>query len=184
LTTSCEYPHAALCRHNTKETFMFKTILVPVDGSEPSEKALAFALELAASQKADLRFCHVPLRSRASELGARIPISREVLDSQWDDVQRAGRAILDAARYRAEEMGVRAETALRSGSPVDAIAELADRDGVDLIIMGSHGYEGPMRTLVSSTAEAVIRRAPVPVIVVGPRSRWESARVLDDLAAQ
>jgi nucleotide-binding universal stress UspA family protein len=102
-------------------------------------------------------------------------LSREVVGSQWDDVQQAGRAILDAARYRAEELGVKAETALRSGSPADAIIELADRDDVDLIIMGSHGYEGPVRALVSSTAETVIRRAPVPVIVVGPNSNWDAA---------
>lgn len=153
---------------------MFKTILVPVDGSEPSEKALTFALDLAASQKSDVRFCHVPVRSKAHELGAHMPLSREIVGSQWDDVQRAGRAILDAARYRAQELGVRAETALRSGSPADAIIELADHDDVDLIIMGSHGYEGPVRALVSSTAETVIRRAPVPVIVVGPNSTWNA----------
>ncbi len=153
---------------------MFNTILVPVDGSEPSEKALTFALNLAAWQKADVRFCHVPVRSKAHELGTHIPLSRELIGAQWDDVQQAGRAILDAARYRAQEMGVTAETALRSGSPADAIVELADCDGVDLIIMGSHGHEGPLRALVSSTAETVIRRSPVPVIVVGPNSTWNA----------
>jgi nucleotide-binding universal stress UspA family protein len=40
--------------------------------------------------------------------------------------------------------------------------------------MGSHGYEGPVRALVASTAETVIRRAPVPVIVVGPNSGWDA----------
>jgi nucleotide-binding universal stress UspA family protein len=145
-----------------------------VDGSEPSEKALTFALDLAASQKADIRFCHVPVRSKAHEIGAHIPLSRDVIGSQWDDVQQTGRAILDAARYRAQELGVRAETAMRSGSATDAILELAERDGVDLIVMGSHGYGGPVRALVASTAETVIRRAPVPVIVVGPNSGWDA----------
>lgn len=153
---------------------MFKNILVPVDGSEPSEKALTFALNLAATQKAGVRFCHVPVRSKAHELGARIPLSRDVFGSQWDDVQQAGRAILDAARYRAQELGVIADTTMRSGSPADAIVELAESDGVDLIIMGSHGYEGPVRALVSGTAEAVIRHAPVPVIIVGPNSSWDA----------
>jgi nucleotide-binding universal stress UspA family protein len=131
-----------------------------VDGSEPSEKALSFALDLAAVQKANVRFCHVPIRPKAHELTARIPLSRDVVE--WDDVQQAGRAILDAARYRAQEAGVRAETVLQSGSPADAILELADRGGVDLIIMGS------------STAESVVQRAPVPVIVVGPNSTWDA----------
>jgi nucleotide-binding universal stress UspA family protein len=162
---------------------MFKTILVPVDGSEPSEKALAFALDLAASQKSDVRFCHVPVRSKVHELGAHIPLSREVAGSQWDDVQQAGRTILEAARYRAQELGVKAETTLRSGSPADAILELADRDGVDLIIMGSHGYEGPVRALVSSTAETVIRRAPVPVIVVGPNTSWDTGAITTEARA-
>jgi nucleotide-binding universal stress UspA family protein len=153
---------------------MFKTILVPVDGSEPSERALTFALNLAASQKADIRFCHVAVRSKAHELGTHIPFSREIAGSQWDDAQQAGRAILDAARYRAQELGVRAQTAMRSGLPAEAIVELAETDGVDLIIMGSHAYEGPVRVLVSSTAETVIRRAAVPVVVVGPNSTWEA----------
>lgn len=137
---------------------MFKTILVPVDGSEPSEKALNFALDVAASQNAGVHLCHVPVRSKA----------------QWDDIQQAGRAILEAARYRAQASGVRAETSLRSGSPADAIVELAEGDGVDLIIMGSHGYEGPVRALASSTSETVIQRAPVPVIVLGPNSSWDA----------
>ncbi len=87
---------------------MFKSILVPIDGSEPSEKALTFALELASSLRANVRFCHVPVRSMVNELGAQIPLSRGIVESQWEDAQRTGQAILDAARYRAEEYGIRA----------------------------------------------------------------------------
>lgn len=152
---------------------MFKKILVPVDGSEPSVKALTFALELAAWQKSGVRFCHIPIRSKAHEIAEHVPFSREAAGSQWDDVQQSGRAILDAARYRAQELGVTAETSMHAGSPADAIVELAARDGVDLIVMGSHGYEGPVRAVVSSTAETVIRRASVPVIVVGPKAVWD-----------
>ncbi len=146
---------------------MFKKILVPVDGSEPSEKALAYALDLASSEGAELCFCHVPMRTMADELGSRIPLSRGLAESRQDDARKTGQAILDAARYRAQERGIKATTGLGSGTPADAIVELAGRDGIDLIVMGSHGYEPPVRTFVSSTAETVFRRASVPVLILG-----------------
>jgi nucleotide-binding universal stress UspA family protein len=151
---------------------MFSSILVPVDGTEPSDKALTFALGLAATQNAEVFLCHVPVRSKVNELGARIPFSRSAAESHWDDALRVGQSILDAARYRADEFGVRAKAGLGAGSPADGIIEVAEREGVDLIVMGSHGYEGPIRTLISSTTEAVIRRAPVPVVVIGPDAAW------------
>ncbi len=133
---------------------MFKSILVPVDDSEPSAKALTFALDLASSQDASIQICHV---------------SPSVADAE-----EAGRAVLDAAAYRAEEFGVVAKTDLCFGTPADAIIELADRDGIDVIVMSSHGYEGPIGTLFSNTSGTVFRRASVPVLIVGPNAVWEA----------
>jgi nucleotide-binding universal stress UspA family protein len=157
---------------------MFRSILVPVDAGEASEKALTFALDLAAAQRADVWICHTPVRSTASRIGSHIPFSRDAAETQWDDALRSGRAILDVARDRADEYGVRAKTALGAGLPADAIVEFAERESVDLIVMGSNGNEGPMRGLVSSTTDAVIRRAPVPVVVVGPDAAWLEAAPL------
>jgi nucleotide-binding universal stress UspA family protein len=142
---------------------MFSTILVPLDGTEPSDKALTFALGLAVAQNSDLWLFHVPVRSRVNEIGARIPFSREVAASHWDDALYAGRSMLDVACSRAQEFGVPVKTALGAGAPADAIVELAERESVDLIVMGAHGYD------------AVIRRAPVPVVVVGPDAAWLDA---------
>ncbi|HKU66810.1 MAG TPA: universal stress protein [Candidatus Baltobacteraceae bacterium] len=139
---------------------MLNTILVAVDGSEPSEKALSFALGLAVAQNAQLWLCHVPVRSKVNEIGARIPFSRDAAQWQWDDALSAGRSILDAARERAQEFGVPTKTALGAGSPSDAIVQFAERESADIIVMGSNG------------SDAVIRRAPVPVVVVGPDASW------------
>lgn len=161
---------------------MFRSILVPVDAGEASEKALTFALDLAAAQRADVWICHIPVRSTASRIGSHIPFSRDAAETQWDDALRSGRAILDVARDRADEYGVRAKTALGAGLPADAIVEFAERESVDLIVMGSNGNEGPMRGLVSSTTDAVIRRAPVPVVVVGPDAAWLEAAPLSAIS--
>ncbi len=73
-----------------------------------------------------------------------------------------------------KNMELEPETALRSGTPADAIVRLAEQDGVDLIVMGSHGYEGPMRAVLSSTAETVLRGATVPVLIVGANAVWDA----------
>lgn len=87
---------------------MFKTILVPAFAGEQSEKAVTLALELAASQKAGVRFCHAS--------------NADVAGLQCIEAQQTGREILDAACCRAEQFGVPAQT---------------DGDGADLIVMGS-----------------------------------------------
>ncbi len=155
---------------------MFKKILVPVDGSDPSEKAVTFALELAISQNAQLRFCHVPARVQPRELGSRVPFSRGLAELQWGDARETGLAILDAARSRAEGRGVEVETILHTGTPADAIVDIAERDEVDLIVMGSRAHASASPSSASVAAN-VLRRAPVPVLVVGGNARRYAMRV-------
>jgi nucleotide-binding universal stress UspA family protein len=142
---------------------MFHTILVPVDGSKPSEKAVNLALQLALTQNGEVWFCHVPVLT--SEIGMSAPSTRYVA-LQWDDAIRAGRAILDAARARADKLAVPCKTALGAGLPADGILEVAEHERVGVIVMGRGDFARGKRT--RTTTEAVIDDAPVPVVVVGP----------------
>lgn len=137
---------------------MYKRILVPVDGSTASEAALSKALAFALEQDAAVRLVHVcePMQYIIMEGPVNLA----------DAIRRQGKALLEAAKSRAEQAGVRAETSLLE--PEDqripqAIVEEANRWKADLIAMGTHGRRGIEHLFIGSVAEGVVRRATVPV---------------------
>jgi nucleotide-binding universal stress UspA family protein len=143
---------------------MYKHILVPLDGSEPSTAVLAEALKFAKASGATLRLVHVCE-----------PLSYVVAEGPIDlaaAVRREGERLLDEAREKARSAGVPAEAALIDAGDqrvAAAIADAASRSGADLIMMGTHGRRGVEHLMVGSVAEGVIRRATVPVLLVRSR---------------
>jgi nucleotide-binding universal stress UspA family protein len=84
-------------------------------------------------------------------------------------VDRAhGRAeeLLDEYRETASERGFEVETLLATGKPARQILDAVESEGVDHVVMGSRGRSGLGRVLFGSVAEAVTRRAPVPVTII------------------
>ncbi len=81
-----------------------------------------------------------------------------------------GTTLCDQAKDRLHEAGVPdstiIETEVETGKPARKIFEFVSENDVDQIVMGSHGRSGVSRLLLGSVAESVIRRSPVPVIVV------------------
>ncbi len=138
---------------------MFKNLLVPVDGSEPSMAAVKLAIELARDQGARVTFAHAtePVQVAAWEGAAELPSdpSEQVVTQE----------MLDRFRAQAAAAGVDASTAVARGDVVDAILDLARVGAADLIVMGSHGRSGLARALVGSKAEGMMRRSRIPVLV-------------------
>jgi len=144
----------------------YHQILVPVDGSPTSEKALDEAIRLAQLTGARLRLVHVvdelsyvngfePAMNYLNEI---IPLMRE-----------AGEKLLAHDRQKALNKGVGADVVLIVEGPgriCDHVAEQARRARADLIVVGSHGRRGIGRVLLGSDAEQIVRHAPVPVLVV------------------
>lgn len=144
----------------------YHQILVPVDGSPTSEKALDEAIRLAQLTGARLRLVHVvdelsyvngfePAMNYLNEI---IPLMRE-----------AGEKLLAHERQKAVDKGVEADSVLVVEGPgriCDHVAEQARRIKADLIVVGSHGRRGIGRVLLGSDAEQIVRHAPVPVLVV------------------
>jgi nucleotide-binding universal stress UspA family protein len=122
-----------------------RRILVPVDGSPPSLAALEHAVTLASDYDAKIEVLHV------------IP-SETPLASRDDGIERAISAAIVRAR---ETLGglVTYHTAL--GEPLREIVR-AGRNGIDLIVMGTHGRIGRLHSLLGSVAEGVVRNAPCP----------------------
>jgi nucleotide-binding universal stress UspA family protein len=141
---------------------MYKRILVPVDGSETSNKALVTALQLAREVGGRVRVVHVfdvLVYMSGYEFGA------DVLDQ----AQGYARKTVDDALAIAASAGVEADGKLldlpgrRLG---EVVADAAREFGADLVVVGTHGRNGIGRALLGSGAEQVIRMAPVPVLAV------------------
>jgi nucleotide-binding universal stress UspA family protein len=144
-----------------KETTMLPlgTVLHPTDFSENSEYAFRVACGLARDYKARLLLLHVMAPPMVIYAGG--PVPAETWPS-IDEVQEKLHELQGQAHH------VRVETQVMEGDPVDMILRAAEETECDVIVMGTHGRTGLGRLLMGSVAEAVIRKAPCPVLSVKP----------------
>jgi len=141
---------------------MYKRILIPTDGSAPSETAVKMGLELAKSLGAEVTLLYV-----VEPVMARILIGPETIPYYPDltrDLEVAGRQALERAEGFAQYLGVPVRTELKQGSAAQVIAEEAG--SYDLVVMGTHGRSGLDRLLLGSVTQKVLQRSPKPVLVV------------------
>jgi nucleotide-binding universal stress UspA family protein len=144
---------------------MFKRILVAIDGSAPSDKALATALQIAKEQRAEVRLVSV------ADTMPPAAIDPTYIDyGEYDKAARtvAGEAIR-RAETRARSAGVKAAGTVRETLVHDVSAEIvteAKRWRADLIVLGTHGRTGIARFFLGSVAEGVARHAPTAVLLV------------------
>jgi nucleotide-binding universal stress UspA family protein len=141
---------------------MYKRILVPVDGSETSNKAAVAALQLAREAGGRVRLVHV-LDELAYLTG--YEYSADLLAVARDYAKK----VLDDALAMAQSAGVPADTKLMEvpgGRLGELVAEEARSWDADLVVVGTHGRRGVGRVLLGSGAEQVLRLAPVPVLAV------------------
>lgn len=142
----------------------YHKILVPVDGSKNSFKAVQHAAYLAACCQAEISILHV------ATLYKNIPVYTQLSTSYvppwfYDDVEQFGRQVLEEAQKLLPPTVTR-HTFLEKGSPVEVIPEFADAHGYDLIVIGSRGL-GTLKGLVmGSVSTHVVHHAPCPVLVV------------------
>ncbi|NML48258.1 universal stress protein [Ramlibacter sp. G-1-2-2] len=141
---------------------MYKRILVPVDGSETSTRALVAALQLAREGGGQVRVLHA-LDELAYLTG--YEYSGDLLKIARD---YANKVLTDAMEV-AKSSGVPADSLLadtpgrRLG---DVVTDEAKSWDADLVVVGTHGRRGLSRALLGSGAEQVIRMSPVPVLSV------------------
>lgn len=140
----------------------YRRILVPVDGSATSNKALVAALNIARDGDGRLRLVHVvdPLAYLTGfEAGGDI----------YSMIRGAGERILADALAMAQSAGTNVDTKMidEPGQRLgETIAREAEEWKADLVVVGTHGRHGVRRMLLGSGAEQVIRLAPVPVLVI------------------
>ena len=148
---------------------LFKTILVPVDGSEPSDAAVALAIRLARDQDAKLIFVHV---CEVAKIAAMVSAPTVGVDPSYaiDAEREAGEGALQRAGETARRGAIACEAIMEDGGSIDTILDVGRRNAVDLIVIGSHGRGGIPRALLGSVAEGLLRKSTVPVLVTRVRA--------------
>ena len=139
-----------------------RRILVPVDFSEPSRQAVAYAARLARAFGGSLRLLHVV---ETFPIDAFIG-SEAVQEMQAAAARGAQARLQELAAALDAEGGGRVEVLVRTGSPHRVIVAAAAEWRANLIVLATRGLTGLRRAYLGSTAERVVRHAPCPVTVV------------------
>lgn len=146
---------------------MYKRIMVAVDGSSTSERALEEAINLAKYTNGELRIVHVA-NSAAYLEGSSVGFNVEATN----DMTRQSRDLLGMAYETAMSAGVTADVKLiesETSRIAQVVAEQADAWAADLIVAGTHGRRGASRVVLGSVAEAISRVANKPLLLVRAR---------------
>jgi len=144
---------------------MYQRILVPIDGSVTSERALQEAIKLAGGNSV-LRLVYVLEEIYSLDAEAYAFVNYPALQ---DAMRSTGERILAQTAKKAQKAGAKVETALLdvSGERVASVIDGEARQwGADLIVIGTHGRSGLSRLLLGSVAEGVARGTSVPVLLV------------------
>jgi nucleotide-binding universal stress UspA family protein len=151
------------------EAKMYKKILVPLDGSELAECVLGHVRHLVKEGSAGevTLFNVVKVDTRWAELYGKnfdINAMREALFA-------SARKYLSKIKSQLNSEGIKVKTAsLEANNPAHKITEYAQETGMELIIMGTHGYTGLKKLLMGSVASGVLNTSPVPVLLIRPES--------------
>ncbi len=141
--------------------FSVRTILVPVDFSDASKKAVGYGLSLALELEATLVLAHViPV---APALNYTFPLEGKSVPDEFIEETRARLADLIDEEYRG---GLKHREIAMAGEVEESVMSLAESEGADLVIMGTHGRRPFERWFLGSLTERIIRKIHVPILTV------------------
>jgi nucleotide-binding universal stress UspA family protein len=144
---------------------MFRSIVVGTDGSDTARQAVREAVELAAALGASIELvsAYEPVAGqRLREQAREAPRDLQWLINVREDVE----ATLREAAAEVEAAGVPVRTYAREGDPADAILDVAEERGADLIVVGNKGMTGAKRFLLGSVPNKVSHHAPCSVLII------------------
>ncbi|MCL6512081.1 MAG: universal stress protein [Anaerolineae bacterium] len=144
---------------------MFKKILVPLDGSSFAEEALPHARELAECGGAEIILARVD-EPYEPPPGIFVPAT-----AIPEVVRLSAGEYLEQLVSRLKLAGFKVESVVLDGKVADALLKYAREEGVDLIVMSTHGRTGISRLLMGSVAEQIVHGAHCPVLLMRPQER-------------
>jgi nucleotide-binding universal stress UspA family protein len=139
-----------------------KTILVPVDFSSHSEKAVETAVEFAKAFGAEVHLLH----AYSLPVGVVGPYDYQIPANILTDMRESAKKRVDEEVGKLADSGVPASGVITEGLPTQAILDTAEQLGADLIVMGTRGLTGLKHVVLGSVAERTIRQAACPVLTV------------------
>jgi nucleotide-binding universal stress UspA family protein len=148
---------------------MFRSILVPLDGSKLAECALPYAEELAKCCNTE-QVVLISVTERVE--GYRIfdapnePLGQRLVPEATGKQEKQAQKYLDGVAKVLKAQGVKVQTEVLLGKPAEEITLFAKHWGIDLIVMSSHGRSGPSRWAFGSVADKVSRASSVPVLMI------------------
>jgi nucleotide-binding universal stress UspA family protein len=144
---------------------MFGSIVVGTDGSPTAREAVRQAIVLAGrlGSRVEIVSAYEPVpAARLREEAQQVPADLQWMVNPREDVD----ATLRAAAAEAREAGVEVETYARQGDPADAILDVAEERGADLVVVGNKGMTGAKRFLLGSVPNKVSHHAPCSVLII------------------
>ena len=140
-----------------------KRILVPIDFSNHSKNALRYAINFARQFEAELILVYVvePTVYPADFSFGQVHVSNIEAELRMHGKQELGKLVENVIAGQ-----VKSTCIVRTGKPYNEIIKTSTEEGVDLIVIATHGHTGVEHILFGSTAEKVIRKAPCPILVL------------------
>jgi nucleotide-binding universal stress UspA family protein len=139
------------------------TLLIPVDGSDYSLKAVDYAASRARESKSPVEVHLLNVQMQIVSVNVKLFVSAESLESYYRD---EGNRALEAPLARAKSAGLNVTPHIGVGDPAKIIMEYANEKTADEIVMGSHGRGALSGAVLGSVAQKVVHLSSVPVILV------------------
>jgi nucleotide-binding universal stress UspA family protein len=150
---------------------MYRTIVVPLDGSFWSEQALPLACDIAGRAHAELQLVRVYVPSVEAKLGATTLADVPIVDDAWNDERRQQER--EELQARADEVashtGISVSTHLLDGPVAATLATYTAQSGADLVVLTTHGRGGLARVWLGSVVDSLVRQIHIPLLTVRPR---------------
>ncbi len=137
---------------------MYDDVLLPTDGSDAADAAVPHAIELADRYGARLHVLYVADTTEYST----VTFENEVVDP----LEQEGRGVVDEVVETASAHNVETVGSVLKGGAYKTILQYVDDEGIDVVVMGTHGRRGLDRALLGSVTERIVRTSDVPVLTV------------------
>jgi nucleotide-binding universal stress UspA family protein len=158
---------------NTKSS-IYRKVMVATDGSERVKKAVATAVEIAKLSEAKLYAVYViPYRELSTAYPKDVGWERAALDY----FRIEGKEATDYVETSGRAENIKVESIILEGNPGQEIVDFAEKNDIDLIIMGTLGKTGLERFLLGSVAEKVVKHSKKPVLVVKGKGAEKNEKV-------
>jgi nucleotide-binding universal stress UspA family protein len=156
---------------------VYKKMLMPLDGSELAEIVFPYARELAGRMDVEI----VLLLVSSPSANAFIPMQRAYLERTAENLGKEIKAVQKGLGTTARPKPVKVQSELAVGYAADEILKYIDEDGIDLVLMATHGYSGIKRWKIGSVAGKIMSASKVPVMLVRagvPQEEWPIKSIL------